>query len=78
MLGKSGDGYIHNVPAPDNITLPVYAVEQTGGWVLAAFKQPDKYIGQSQGMRAPFCSFACLARSRGIPGGPTIDHLLVP
>ena len=25
--------------------MPSYSAEQSGGWVLAAFKNPDKYLG---------------------------------
>ena len=46
FLEKQADGsLLVKISMPDDAPIPVYAVEQTGGWVLAAFK--DKaYIGK--------------------------------
>ena len=45
LLQKQEDGsLLLNINMPDDAPLPSYAVEQTGGWVLAAFKD-KKYIG---------------------------------
>lgn len=45
-LSKEADGSLKlSTPTPDDAPMPNFAVEQTGGWVLAAFNTPDKYIG---------------------------------
>jgi hypothetical protein len=45
-LRKEDDGtFTVTVVAPDDCPLINYAVEQTGGWVAAIFRDPKKYIG---------------------------------
>ncbi|KZV86157.1 NAD(P)-binding protein, partial [Exidia glandulosa HHB12029] len=34
------------LPVPENVYLPFYTVSQTGAWILQAFKDPAKYLGQ--------------------------------
>jgi len=47
-LSREADGSLKlSTPTPDDAPMPNFAVEQTGGWVLAAFNNPDKYIGES-------------------------------
>jgi len=44
-LQKQEDGtFILQMPLPKELDLPMFAVEQTGGWALAAFKNPEKYL----------------------------------
>ncbi|KAH7097878.1 NAD(P)-binding protein [Auriculariales sp. MPI-PUGE-AT-0066] len=38
--------YTVNLALPKDIPVLMYSVEQTGAWVLEAFKNPDKWIGQ--------------------------------
>ncbi|KAH7096872.1 NAD(P)-binding protein [Auriculariales sp. MPI-PUGE-AT-0066] len=38
--------YIVNIPQPLDTPIPMYSVEQTGSWVLRAFKHPEEWLGQ--------------------------------
>jgi uncharacterized protein YbjT (DUF2867 family) len=42
--GKGGGNV--TVPLPADAYMPLYSVDQTGGWVLAAFKSSEKWLGQ--------------------------------
>lgn len=33
-------------PMPDDVVLPSYAVEQTGSWAAAAFRDPGRWVGK--------------------------------
>jgi hypothetical protein len=47
FLRKEADGsFTIMIPAPDDCPLINYAVEQTGGWVVATLRDPKKYIGR--------------------------------
>jgi hypothetical protein len=46
QLEKKDDGsFLLTTPIPDDCGLVIFAVEQTGLWVRAAFKDPAKWIG---------------------------------
>ncbi len=46
QLEKKDDGsFLLTTPIPDDCGLVSFAVEQTGLWVRAAFKDPAKWIG---------------------------------
>lgn len=38
-------GLVFNVPVPDDTPIPLFAIEQTGDYVLAALKNPKKWAG---------------------------------
>lgn len=38
-------GLLLAIPAPDDCTIPGYAVEQVGDWVSVAMLKPHKWIG---------------------------------
>jgi hypothetical protein len=42
---ESNTGLILAIPAPDDCTIPSYAVEQVGDWVSVAMLKPHKWIG---------------------------------
>lgn len=42
-------GLVLAIPAPDDCTIPGYAVEQVGDWVGVALKKPHKWIGKFLG-----------------------------
>jgi len=46
FLVKEGDEYVLKFPVPPNIKIPSYDVDETGKWVLAALKNPEKWIGK--------------------------------
>ncbi|KZV78045.1 NAD(P)-binding protein, partial [Exidia glandulosa HHB12029] len=47
MCKKQDDGSISvEIPSPADSYMPFYSVDQTGGWVLEALKNPDKWIGK--------------------------------
>lgn len=49
MIEKKDDGSILlNWSVPDDCLLVAYAVEQTGAWIVEAFKDPTKWIGSSR------------------------------
>lgn len=46
MCKKLDDGTISvEIPSPEDRYMPFYSVDQTGGWVLAALKNPAQWIG---------------------------------
>ncbi|KZV98608.1 NAD(P)-binding protein [Exidia glandulosa HHB12029] len=48
MLKKLDDGtYSVEIPIPEDTYIPSYSVDQSGGWILEAFKKPELYIGQT-------------------------------
>jgi hypothetical protein len=54
---NNGDGTLSLItPIPDEAPLPNFAVEQTGGWVVAAFNNPDLWIGMSSLATQAMCS----------------------
>lgn len=43
MLKKLDDGgRLLQFPQPEDPYIPSYSVDQSGGWVLQAFKQPEQ------------------------------------
>jgi len=46
MAAWKGDTVVFTLPYPADATSPMYSVADTGGWVLAAFNNPDKWIGK--------------------------------
>lgn len=47
MFKKADDGsFSVEIPHPEDSYIPSYSVDQSGGWVLAAFKNPTEYIGK--------------------------------
>lgn len=50
------DRYLLTIPVPDETVLPGFALEQTGEFVLAALRNPKKYVGPSI---PPFSSSSC-------------------
>jgi hypothetical protein len=47
QLKKEEGSWVLHYPCPDETVLPVFAVEQTGAWVLPAFKNPEEWRGES-------------------------------
>lgn len=45
-LKDGPDGLVLDVPIPDDIALPMFAVEQTGDYVLAALRNPKRWAGE--------------------------------
>jgi hypothetical protein len=44
-LEDSDRGLVLNVPVPDDTAMPLFAIEQTGDYVLAALRNPKKWAG---------------------------------
>jgi len=46
MASWKGDTVVFALGYPAEATMPMYSVADTGGWTLAAFDHPDKWIGK--------------------------------
>jgi len=44
---ENPDRFLLTIPVPDDTVLPGFALEQTGEFVLAALRNPKKYVGKS-------------------------------
>ncbi|CAK9787086.1 NAD(P)-binding protein [Cutaneotrichosporon oleaginosum] len=44
-LEESDTGLVLNFPVPDDCSVPFFAIEQTGEYVLAALRNPKKWVG---------------------------------
>jgi uncharacterized protein YbjT (DUF2867 family) len=47
MASWKDDTLVFSLPYPADATSPMYAVSDTGGWVLGALNHPDKWIGKT-------------------------------
>jgi uncharacterized protein YbjT (DUF2867 family) len=47
MLAKAeSGGLLLNIPIPPDVYVPSYSADETGGWVVAVFKNPTDYLGK--------------------------------
>ena len=78
ILKDNGDGSVSlNLPATDDTPISNIAIEQTGGWVTAIFKDPKKYIGARVDAIGEIVTLAEWAKEvSGIIGKPvkTLGH----
>lgn len=44
-LEDKGDGFVVNLPVPDETQIPWFSSEQTGEYVLAALENPKRWLG---------------------------------